>query len=86
MRTVDEIQNRLDMAQSQMEDCQKWHDDACKRYQSDKQFWGKDADRGEMDHSGDELRTIKKEVSLLKWILATDTNETLKEKETLNPV
>lgn len=70
MKTQEEIQLKLDDYIAEYESIKDWHEQASKKYQSDKEFWGKDqADTGEMDDASSELSKCGSKIRLLKWIL-----------------
>jgi hypothetical protein len=73
MKTQEEIQQRLDDALLQSEDLKEWHDKAYQKYQDDRKWWGKDADRGEMDYVSDLQSGLYSEIKLLKWVLNENT-------------
>jgi hypothetical protein len=74
MKTQEEIQQRLEDALIEYEQLTEWHDKAYAKYQDDRKWWGKDADRGEMDHVSDLQSGLYSEIKLLKWVL--DENKT----------
>lgn len=69
MRTIEEIELRLTEAESQLENFKEWVDKATVTYQKDRQFWGKEADDGELLTAQDAYRDARAEVKLLKWVL-----------------
>ena len=70
MRKKEEIEERLLQAVQEYEHVKEWNKKAWERYREDKKYWGKDqADYGEVDHSGQELAKITREVTVLKWCL-----------------
>lgn len=76
MRTIEEIEERLSQALQEYAHVKEWRDKALDRYREDEKYWGKDqADYGEVDHSGQELAKITREVSILKWCLKHKTSQ-----------
>lgn len=70
MRSKEDIEIRLIEAESQLEYLKNWVDKAAKKYQKDKQFWGKEADDGELMAAQDAYGDVLGEIKLLKWILS----------------
>jgi hypothetical protein len=69
MKTKDEIQAKIDDLLLEYNDVKDWHDKAYERYQKDRNFWGKDADRGEVDHASDIMSDCHNKIKILKWVL-----------------
>lgn len=68
MRSIEEIQHRLEEAEAQLEHVKNWATTAYEKYRRDKKLWG-EADYGEVDTAHDELSILTTEVNTLKWVL-----------------
>lgn len=69
MKTEKEILERLEEVRLEYVQLQEAHKKAFKQYQSQRDFWGKDADRGEMDYISDLSTDVYNEIKLLEWVL-----------------
>lgn len=68
MRSIIEIEERLSVAESELEYHKEWLDKANKSYISQRTYWG-DADDGEIRTAQEAVHYSSKEVIILKWVL-----------------
>ena len=71
MRSIEEIQHRLEELELELEAVKEWANSAYERYSIDKRIWGQ-ADYGEVDAAHSELSKLSSQVNILKWILTTE--------------
>ena len=71
MRSIEEIQHRLEELELELEAVKEWANSAYERYSEDKRIWGQ-ADYGEVDAAHSELSKLSSQVNILKWILTTE--------------
>lgn len=72
---VTEIELRLKNTKLQLEDCEKWFDEAYGKYKAEVKYWGRDqADSGEYIAAGTEVELLKAKVSELEWVLGLLNN------------
>ena len=69
MKSKEEIETRLAEIQAQYNQLTEWHDKAYQKYTDDRRWWGRDADRGEVDYTTDLLSECYNEIKILKWVL-----------------
>jgi hypothetical protein len=69
MKTKEEIKNRISELDISLDQIQEWIKQAEKRYNQDKAWWGKQADRGEVMAANDEYSNILQEKNILLWVL-----------------
>ena len=69
MKTEKEILVRLEEAMLEYSQLQEAHEKAFNQYQSQRNLWGKDADRGEIDYISDLSTNVYNEIKLLGWVL-----------------
>lgn len=78
MKKVTQIIQRLNNAEEQLKELKAWHEKAYAKYQEERRSWGKDADRGEMDHASDLSSECQKEIDILRWVLDLDKKQEVK--------
>lgn len=71
MKNQEEIQNKLEELELELEGVKEWANSAYKRYQEDKRIWGQ-ADYGEVDAAHSELGKLTSQVNILKWVLVKE--------------
>ena len=69
MRKESEIKERLESVKKDLEYAIVWHGKAYDNYQEQVKYWGKDADRGEMDAASHAATNCANEIRLLEWVL-----------------
>lgn len=69
MKTKNKILKRLEEARVEYSQLQEAHNKAYESYKKQRDFWGKDADRGEMDYLSDLSTTVYNEIKLLEWVM-----------------
>ena len=69
MRTQEEIEFILLETQKELDYVNAWIDKAYLKHQKDREFWGMDADRGELDASHDAQKVLMEKVNVLNWVL-----------------
>ena len=69
MRTQEEIEFILLETQKELDYVNEWVDKARLKYQKDREFWGMDADRGELNTSHDVQKVLIEKVNVLNWVL-----------------
>lgn len=69
MKTKEEIEIRIEECTLQLEHLNEWHEKAYEKYKEERKRWGKDTDRGEMDHISDLQSELIQEIKLLRWVL-----------------
>lgn len=74
MKNQEEIQNKLEELELELEGVKEWSNSAYKRYQEDKRIWGQ-ADYGEVEAAHSELGKLSSQVNILKWVLSTQTEK-----------
>lgn len=70
MKTKQEIENRLYEAKDQLELLKEWQLKAESKYKSDKDWWGEDADDGELRQISSHIGQCLEEIAILKWVLS----------------
>lgn len=71
LRCASEIVDRLTKAEQQYAECKQWVDDAYKRYNYDRRFFGA-ADNGEYLTASSELSLLNTEIQVLKWVMQSE--------------
>ena len=69
MKTEDQIRARLIDDRIQMKELMEWHERAYQTYLQDRKIWGRDAERGEMEHVSDLMTALNHEIMALEWTL-----------------
>ena len=69
MRTEEQIKERLAELNLELEDCKEWVSKAEQRYQKDREWWGAEADNGEMRAAQDALHNATVQYNTLSWVL-----------------
>lgn len=70
LSVVAEIELKLKNMKLQLEDCEKWFDEAYGKYKAEVKYWGRDqADSGEYITAGKEVELLKARVNELEWVL-----------------
>jgi len=69
MKTEKEILERLEEARLEYLQLQEDHKKAYESYKKERDFWGTNADRGEMDYISDLSTDVYNEIKLLEWVL-----------------
>ena len=69
MKTQDQIRTRLIDNRIEMKELMEWHERAYQTYLHDRKIWGKDAERGEMDHVSQLMTALNHEIMALEWTL-----------------
>ena len=69
MKTEKEILERLEEARLEYVQLQEAHKKAYESYKKERDFWGTNADRGEMDYISDLSTDVYNKIKLLEWVL-----------------
>ena len=70
VRSVSELEMRLEELQLEFDECKNWYDNAYKKYEEDRKYWGKgEADPNEYLEASRELELIKVQIKTIKWCL-----------------
>lgn len=69
MKTEKEILERLEEARLEYVQLQEAHKKAYESYKKERDFWGTNADRGELDYLSDLSTDVYNEIKLLEWVL-----------------
>ena len=69
MRTAEEIREELNSLFEELRYAEDWAEKAHVKYWKDREFWGYDADNGEVMLSQERLAEINNKISTLKWVL-----------------
>ena len=69
MKTEKEILERLEEARLEYVQLQEAHKKAYESYKKERDFWGTNADRGEMDYLSDLSTDVYNEIKLFEWVL-----------------
>jgi hypothetical protein len=68
MRSEEEIKANLEETSSELQEAQKWANNAHDKYYKDKKDWG-EADPGEMYAANNVVAVLTGQVNMLKWVL-----------------
>jgi hypothetical protein len=75
MRSQEEIEEKLESFLKEKSHCEEWVSTARKKFGKEKEFWGKDADDGELRYATDCLSDVQTSINALLWVLNRDKKQ-----------
>jgi hypothetical protein len=69
MKTKEEIEIRLEELKSELEHLTDWHTKAHAKYVKDRDWWGAEADRNELDEVSSYVHICNDKIGILKWVI-----------------
>ena len=82
MKAEEQIKARLIDSRMQMAELIQWHEKAYQKYLQDRKIWGRDAERGEMEHVSDLMTALNHEIKAIEWVLDIEKHSKEITKET----
>ena len=69
MKSKEEIKQEINSLNEELAHAEEWREKAQVKYWKDREFWGYDADNGEVLLSQERVSEIENRINTLKWVI-----------------